>query len=320
MMKYFLFFIIFNSYNLYSQTDEDLYKFYFEIAKDFHTSSTEIVKSVHYDPKSVFIKSKYSIDTLKNCIEYFENNAVLSMKNKEDQIEIKLESNFPTYYQEDLFNIVKLGIVNSNLFDDKNLKVELSNSNSNSMGGKMKDNSYSEMEYRSIENKTFALTKNINLKGDLNYKLSFLTNYSMVKLTKDSIGKIIELNKLKYKIVDIIKNKLVLKKLYSDIYNGDIKILIFDKNKKLILPDDGNQSRNSLFWTAKMDEVFYNFISKKDFSSYDNFKKILKHENLLPVNPEYIIIVGLSNLENEFILDDSEYNAQKSFNINVLKK
>lgn len=320
MIKYILFFLIFNSYNLYSQSEEDLYKFYFKIAKDFHNSSNEKIKAVSYLPQDIFIKSAYNLDTLKKCIDYFEQNAEISLKNNKDKIEVKFYSTFPTYYQEDIFNIFKFKPINSHLIDINKKSIKISNTHSNSIGGKLKENSTSEKEYTSIENISYAETKSSDLKGDLTYQLSFLTDYSTKKLTIDSIGKIIELNKLKYQIVDIVKNKVVLKKLYSEIYDGDIKILIFNKERNLLVFDDGNQSKNSLFWTGKMDSIFYNYISKKDFSSYNNFKKILNKDNLMPKNPEYIIIAGLADIENEFILFEAEYNAQKSFKISVLKK
>ncbi|WP_409415628.1 hypothetical protein [Flavobacterium sp. PS2] len=313
-----LFFLLFLSSNVFSQSTEDLLKFSYEMYKDYKKPSLEKVKSVTYNPDITFIKSKYSKDNLISYIDFFITNAKIALEQKDkNHLNVLLNSDFPTYYQEELFGIVSLKSTNSELKDSKNKEIKMGNSNANSMGGKIKENSNSEFEYRSIENQTVAFTNNVNLKGTITYELSILTDYSTQKLTKQDTGKTIVLNHLKYEVVEIIGNKVILKKLYDFKYDGNIKILLFDKNKNLIVSDDGNRAQNSLLWTGKIDSTYYNFISKNPNATFDEFKKHIKLENMMSKNPEYIIITAVSNLDNEFVIYEPEYNASKEFKVKL---
>lgn len=313
-----LYFLLFLSSNVFSQSNDDLLRFSYEMYKDYKNPTLEKVKSIAYNPDITFIKSKYSKESLVTYIDFFITNAKISLEQKDkNQLDVLLNSDFPTYYQEELFGIVNFKRKNSAITDSKGKEIKMANSNSNSMGGKIKENSNSELEYRSIENQTVAFTNNANIKGDITYELSFITDYSTQKLTKQDIGKTIVLNHLKYEVSEIAGNKIILKKLYDFKYDGNIKILLFDKNKKLIVSDNSNRAQNSLLFTGGIDSTYYNFISKNPNATFDEFKKYIKPENVMPKNPEYIMLAAVSNLDNEFIIYEPEYNASKEFKVKL---
>jgi hypothetical protein len=71
-MKYIIIFLsLLTSSSLFSQSNEDILKFSYGMAKDFQNESSEKVKSVQYNPEKVFIKSKYSKDTLFAVLDFF---------------------------------------------------------------------------------------------------------------------------------------------------------------------------------------------------------------------------------------------------------
>jgi hypothetical protein len=313
-----LYFLLFLSSNIFSQSNDDLLRFSYEMYNNYKNPTLEKVKSIAYNPDITFIKSKYIKESLVTYIDFFITNAKISLEQKDkNQLNVLLNSDFPTSYQEELFGIVNLKRKNSAITDFKGKEIKMANSNSNSMGGKIKENSNSEFEYRSIENQTVAFTNNANIKGDITYELSILTDYSTQKLTKQDIGKTIVLNHLKYEVTEITGNKIILKKLYDFKYDGNIKILLFDKNKKLIVSDNGNRAQNSLLWTGGIDSTYYDFISKTPSATFDEFKKHIKPENVMPKNPEYIMLAAVSNLDNEFIIYEPEYNASKEFKVKL---
>jgi hypothetical protein len=318
-MKYIIIsLLLLTSSILFSQSNEDILKFSYGMAKDFQIGSSEKVKSVEFNPQKVFIKSKYSKDTLFSVLDFFEKDIKVTVNQKDEtRVNIILESNFPSYFQEELFSVVKFKSRTSNLLNSKNKQVEIFKNFPFSTSGKIREGSNSEFEYRTLESKTTLKNNDLNLKGTIAYELSILTDYSILKLNLNDIGKTIQLNNLNYKVVNIIKNKIVLKKLYPSKYEGNIKLLLFDKENNLIVSDTGNQNLHSLHWTATFDSTYYNFISKNKDYTFEEFNQQIKYENVIPDNPDYILIAGLADIENEFILYESEYNVSKIIEVKI---
>ena len=90
-MKYIIIsLLLLTSSILFSQSNEDILKFSYGMAKDFQIGSSEKVKSVEFNPKKVFIKSKYSKDTLFSVLDFFEKDIKVSVNQKDETIEIDI--------------------------------------------------------------------------------------------------------------------------------------------------------------------------------------------------------------------------------------
>lgn len=317
-MKYIITLIsIFTFFNSFSQTQEQIYQFKYEMSKEFKKQPNYKIINKKYNPEDIYIKTKSKKEILQNSANIFAEKANITVEKKDDnQIDIILNSQFPPYLNEELFSLVKLNSVKSNLFNSKMDKVELSKSSFNNFGGKFKNDSNTELEYQTIQNQTITRkNKETNLTGSLFYELSFLTDYSILKLDKSKIGSIIELNNLKYELVEIRMNKVVLKKLYDSNYENNIKLLIFNKNNELIVFD--KNSKNSLISTEECEKSYFEFISQNENYTLEEFKKQNKFENIISKKGLYLVLEGVSNIENAFILYEPIYGVKKEFEVKM---
>ena len=287
------------------------------MSKEYKKQPNYKTISKKYNPEDIYIKTKSTKQILQNSANSFAEKANISIEKKDNnQADIILNSEFPTYLKEELFSLVKLNSVKSNLFNSKMDKVELSKSSFNNYGGKFKNDSNTELEYQTIQNQTITRkNKEINLTGSLFYELSFLTDYSILKLDKTKIGSVIELNNLKYELVEIRTNKVVLKKLYDTNYENNIKLLIFDKNNELIVFDEN--SKNSLISIEECEKNYFEFITQKENYTFEEFKKQNKFENIISQNGLYLVLAGVSNIENNFILYEPIYGVKKEFEVKI---
>lgn len=309
--------LIFTSLNSFSQTEEQIYQFKYEMSKGYYKQPNYEIKYKKYNPEDTYIKSKSQKDILQNSANSFAENANISIEKKDNnQVDIILNSQFPSYFQEDLYSLVKLKSISSNLFNSKMEKIELSKSFFNSYGGKFKNDSNTELEYQTIRNQTITYkNKETKLTGSLFYELSFLTDYSIIKLDKTKVGSIIELNNLKYELAEIRMNKVVLKKLYDSNYENNIKLLIFDKKNELIVSDQN--SKNSLISIEECEKSYFEFISKNENYTFEEFKKQNKFENIIAEKGLYIVLEGVYNIENDFILYEPKYGVKKEFEVKI---
>lgn len=317
-MKYIITLIsIFTFFNSFSQTQEEIYQFKYEMSKEFKKQPNYKIIYKEYKPDDIYIKTKSEKEILKNSADAFAENANIIIEKKDNnQVDIILNSRFPPYLKEELFDLVKLNSVKSNLFNSKMDKVELSKSYFNNLGGKFKNDYNTELEYRTIQNQTITRkNKETNLKGSLFYEIAFLTDYSILKLDRSKIGSTIELNNLKYELVEIRMNKVVLKKLYDTNYENNIKLLIFDKKNKLIVFDEN--SKNSLISTEECEKNYFEFISQNENYTLEEFKKQNKFENVISEKGLYLVLEGVFNIENVFILYEPIYGVKKEFEVKM---
>lgn len=308
---------IFTFFNSFSQTQDQIYQFKYEMSKEFKKQPNYKIIYKEYNPDDIYIKTNSKKEILQNSADAFAEKAKITIEKKDNnQVDIILNSQFPTYLKEELFDLVKLNSVKSNLFNSKMDKVELSKSSFNNLGGKFKNDSNTELEYQNIQNQTITnKNKETNLTGSLFYEISFLTDYSILKLDKSKIGSVIELNNLKYELVEIRMNKVVLKKLYNTNYENNIKLLIFDKKNALMVFDEN--SKNSLISIEECEKSYFEFISKNENYTLEEFKKYNKFENVISEKGLYLVLEGVSNIENDFILYEPIYGVKKVFEVKM---
>lgn len=304
-------------FNSFSQTEEQLFQYKYEISKEYHNKPSYAFKTKKYVPEKLFITSKCSKDVLQKSAVVFAENAILSIKKKNnDQVDVMFDSRFPNYYNCESFGFVKLQSTASNLYNSKNKKIELSESSFLNFGGEFKKDSNTELEYQTVNKQSITVAnKDVKLKGSIVYELSFLTDYSILKLDKTKVGSILDINDIKYELVEIYNNKVILKKQLKSNVENNIKLLIFNEKKELLVSDENSQ--NSLIYSMACGQEYFEFISKNKNYTLEQFKKQITFKDIITKESLYIVLEGVSNIENEFILYEPKYQLKKEFEVKI---
>ena len=305
--------------NLFSQTQDQLFDFKYQMSKEYHNKPAYPFTTKKYVPESLFITSKCKADILQKSADVFAQNAVISIIKKDNnQVDVMLDSKFPPEYNCESFGFVKLQSIKSSLYNLKNKKIELSESSFVNFGGKFKKDSNTELEYQTVSKQSITVdNKESNLKGSVLYELSFLTDYSVVKLDKSKVGTTIEINGTKYEFIEIYNNKVILKKLVKSNTESNIKLLIFNKNKDLLVAE--KDSQNSLIYTLSCGQEYFEFISKNKNYTLEEFKKHLTFNDIMTKESLYVVLEGVTTIENEFILYEPKYQSKKEFEVKIKK-
>ncbi|OMQ09077.1 hypothetical protein [[Flexibacter] sp. ATCC 35103] len=300
-------------FNVFAQTEEQLFQYKYEMSKEYHNKPSYAFKTKKYVPEKLFITSKCKTDILEKSAGVFAQNTILSIRKKENnQVDIILDSKFPPEYNCESFGFVKLESISSNLFDSKNKKIKLSDSGFLNLGGEFKKDSNTELEYQTANKQSITVdNKDLKLKGTITYELSFLTDYVILSLDKTKVGSILDINGIKYELFEIYNNKVILKKLIKSNLENNIKLLIFNKKKELLVYEEG--SRNSLIYSMACGQEYFEFISKNKDYTFEEFKKHFTFKDIINKESLYIVLEGVGDIENEFILYEPKYQVKKEF-------
>lgn len=306
-------------FNSFSQDKEFLYEIKYELSKEFNKNPDYDILTKKYEPEKIFTKSISKKEIIINSLNIFAENAKITIKkNDNNQIDLILDSKFSSDFVEKTYGLINLKSKKSNLLNPKMEEIRLSESFTNSFGSKYLKDSNTEFEYQTVINQSITLeNKEVNLRGSVFYEISVLTDYSKLKLNKTNVGNTIELNGLKYELVEIRLNKVILKKLYNNASENNIKLLIFNKKNDLIVAD--KNSINSSVSSEECDKNYYEFLSKNKDYTLTEFKKQNKFENIISKNGLYLILSGVANIENDFMLYEPIYGVKKEFEVKINK-
>lgn len=304
-------------FTAFSQTEAQVFQYTYEMSKEYHNKPAYSFKTKKYVPEKLFITSKCSADVLQKSANLLAQNAVLSIREKDrNQVDVMFDAQFPPEYNCESFGLVKLQSVGSNLYNSKSKKIELSDSGFLNLGGKFKEDSNTALEYQTINKQSITLdNKDAKLKGSISYELSFLTDYSILKLNKSNVGSTIEINGLKYQLVEVYNNKVILKKENKSTLENNIKLLIFNKNKELLVYDE--DSSNSLIYSQACGQEYFDFISKNKNYTFEEYKKQLSLKDIVTKESLFIVLQGVGDIENDFILYEPKYELKKQFDVKL---
>lgn len=304
-------------YSVFAQTKEQLFQYKYEMSKEYHNKPSYTLKTKKYVPEKIFTTSKCKAEVLQKSADIFAQNATLSIRKKDNnQVDVMLDSKFPPDYNCESFGFVKLQSVSSNLLDSRNQKVSLSESGFLNLGGEFKKDSNTELEYQTANRQSITSNnKDVKLKGTVVYELSFLTDYSILTLDKTKVGSILEINGIKYELFEIYNNKVILKKQIKSNLENNIKLLILNKKKELLVYDDNSQ--NSMIYSMACGQKYFEFISKNKDYTFEDFKKHLTFDDITTTESLYVILEGVGDIENEFILYEPKYQIKKEFELKL---
>ena len=231
---YFLILLL-TSFFGYTQESDEKMKKQIEFAEKF---AYDIGANIFYEPYMDSVskelvskpwerKPENSLNELKSGLDSLNANATITIDKKlnyeTDKIKLRFESYFPSYI-EDIEKIFKISIKESNLktLSKEKLEVEklplysfISNtSRSISVNG---ENTFYKWE---TVDSSFPIevdsTMADQITGSVSFKVEIATTVDYIKLNKNNIGEEFILNGKKYKLINIIHNKVVIEMV--DIY------------------------------------------------------------------------------------------------------
>lgn len=171
-------------------------------------------------------------------------------------------------------------------------------------------------------------SESINLKGEIKYEIKFLTNYDIIEVSLDQIGKNFKLGNSSYKLIDYFNNNFIIKNL-SGPPQEEICIVNLTSDGKLTKPYPYSEFKNLKkidssfvdkvnFYNVKtsgIPEFLYEIFKKDPNISLEEFDKLVtleKLDELKENNPlkRIIMLPTVSNLNSKYILYTPQYKSK----------
>lgn len=307
---YLLLILVFISQIIHSQKTEIpekeknlFYSFVFEKTKKLFKKPEYNFKSQKLELDRKFIKSNKPEDSIISSIKYFEKNSKLEIKNNS----IMLISNFPDNFISEDLDVISIKLEENKLFGNNNTPLKITKSESTTFGKNINKSNFLSFDSKFDE----------NLKGEVSYRIKFITDYSFKKISKKDIGKTIKLSKNHYEIIDIFENKIILKSNLSDkstIRDLEIKCISLDKNGEMELISEIPSISSSL-----INQEIYHLLKKDKDLSIDIYKNKIPFEELMDDSllGKYIILERPAPIDNEIILYQPIYGVNKIIKVKL---
>ena len=172
-----------------------------------------------------------TIKQFENALDTLIQKAKIEISDSFYSLALTFQSSFPTYIEEELFDIFKLTIKSYD-FTTLNIKpIKLQKTGSVTYGSYVSSGFKENGELYHSEWKTINMTFNIHsekkvkkedLKGSFLFNSGFVTDYDFIKIDKSSIGKSLFIGDIEFTVIDIIENKIILD------FKQDLKDIKFD--------------------------------------------------------------------------------------------
>ncbi len=219
---------------------------------------------------------------------------------------------FSIKYEEDKYELLdhleKLSLEESSLADENGKAVKLQ--------GFYNVNRSSE-EYKlmgGIDKESYQESATIS--GDATYSFEILEDYEEIELSKKDIGKTFELNGCSFKLVDIIRNQIILEPMCQD--GIPVKLINFAKENTVYEPYDymtlvEMQEKDSTIniegsftqSSQTIDKKMFNIFKKNPKLSLKKFRKMLTSEEIKRLEMQdsiYLILEHVAPIGDNFVL------------------
>ncbi|MFN6945772.1 MAG: hypothetical protein ACK4ND_12565 [Cytophagaceae bacterium] len=286
-------------------------------------------------------------ESYQAALDTIVNNAQSEVKlNGFTGAHFALKSHFPVN-TENNHKVFNLKIVKSNLKDSLNNTIKLNKVCSIGYGA-ISSGSYS--TERSISwkwqtiNAAFSFEDDIktnNISGSVVLRAEFVTKYDYVKITPKSKGTEFVLNGQKFKVVDIMENRVVLHPLFGSYDDADFSFVNINENNEEVksltlleinklMEEDSTISYSSIgSGMSMMYKAIYDAFKSNPAQDYETFSKALhgvyiklvtsKDRGTAEVQflgPKYIVIRTAGPIENLYLYFPI-YGAKKDFEVKV---
>lgn len=265
--------------------------------------------------ESVFFNTILSKEEIRECLRVIEETGHLEIDKVFDEKKLffraKLSDKFNRQLQDEL--IVELKESNLEYSDGKKLELD---------GVSSTLPSYGKIELKiRIAEELDTLQK---ITGNTTYYIKFLAQYEKVKLSKFNINEVFKLGGCDFKLVNVIKNKVIVENLCGE--KLDLNIINFTKNGNAVKPysyfelldlkkNNKNINVNGAFTKSvnRLYKKIYKIFESNPQITAEEFDKKITIDllEMLKNSPKYEIIKNVANFEENFILYVPKYQIEE---------
>jgi len=218
----------------------EMYKMAYKMIKSTFDKPLYNYTYEKYEPQKVFGKIELSEKEMAAVFDTLQANASISIDKTKYGNDLNLKARFPLNFNyKDLWKIGRINVLNSKLYNHYNkklvprdfgfthfikLKPELIN-------GKTVANNCIFAELQSRLEKTSEVDSLCY--GTVDYKISFISDYKKVNITKSDTLKLYKINNDSIKLIDIFENKVVIEELQNNTCCTDIQLLNTDSTGRI---------------------------------------------------------------------------------------
>ncbi len=256
-------------------------------------------------------------DEVKALLQIIKEKGKLKIEEGDFGPELVFLAEVGEEFSNKLGHIDKIDFEETNLKDEKGQAIPLS-------GIYQNYSFFEEFKYVARIDKE-AYKPSSDFAGTATYHLQFLTGYDQKSLSKKDVGKTITLNNCSFKILEIIRNQIVLEPMCEDYptvklinYSSENKVyssyawdeLMEMQKKDPTINTDGSFTQSS----QTIDKSFYNVFKKNPKLSLKKFRKMLspkEMERLSKQESELLIVEHVAPIGDKFVLFTPTFQLEK---------
>ncbi|MFL1895723.1 hypothetical protein ACJRPK_08475 [Aquimarina sp. 2-A2] len=323
---------------------EMIYQFSYDVNKNLFEIPVYAYQEKKFDYNERFKKNPIPQDSMYMVLDSVVKNASIKVEKGSFGYNLILESEFPSIGKFGGSNgLMEVELVNTEILtgEQDTIKVKTKGGGTAFGGGFNFSNINGKVinyNYRTLYRQSQILSdidSTMVIKGKVQYKFFFLTDYEVIKLSKNNIGEKFKLGADEYVLIDVFDNKTVLEKIITEGTESDtdINIINLSKNEKKEF------TAYSLFELEKLQEkdkkykdvqsfafsrmgIYkknYDIFRKKKDITLDEYKQLLPFKGLkkLKTEKQYTVLAGPAPFDHNFLLYIPIYGITKTFEVQL---
>ena len=297
----------------------------------------ENIKSIFGKPIYESRVQTYNLQEILQCMNLTDKdksiiydslkiNGRLKIEKGTKSFGLKLELKFPNLYNSPdnevstinqfssniIYNIIKLTLIDSQIYNSLGQKMQVNNSSYINFGRRIIQEGNDKHKKYKLNQNYITMTNPLSdslkvdslLTGSANYKVRLITGYDSIRCNKNNITKNIKLNGTKYKIVDIINNKVILSILQeNNVDYSELGVVSFDSIGKSLI-------HHAKFKNYSIANIRFFVVPKKSYDIIKNnpqmtiseYRKAMSAYSKNEQRQKYIILETDSPLIYDFLI------------------
>lgn len=243
---------------------------------------------------------------IDECISLIKKNGKFKIQNEFEENKLYFKSSLSDKMDFNSSTENSLEIKESNLKYENGEKIELKSETSTSL-------SYQPLNLKIRTNKEIDSSQTIS--GSATFKIEYLTEYQKVKLSKANIGENFKIGTCEFKLINVVKNKVIVENLCKD--KLDLNVINLPAKGKVIKSysylelmklkkEDENVDLAGAFTKSNTSlyKIIYDIFEQNQEIKLEEFDKMMTIELLegLKDSSKYLIIENVAPFDGDFIL------------------
>lgn len=326
-----------------SKEEKDMiYGITYETSKAIFKVPNFPFKKVNRPIDEIQKKTTQSPEVINSSIDTLIARGVLELDKSRYGYDLLFNSRFPSYFkEEDNVSITEFHPITSKLFNSKKELIEIMNVGGTSFGSesfsKYKNGKSTSLNFTTLRkqdqiNNAVDFKNNNDLseiKGSIIYNIKFITDYSQVNLSKKDIGNSFKLNKIEYKLFDVINNVVLIEVVDQKNFGRDnkIRLINYDESANVLMNYSDQELEELKKKNKKINGERAGFsdlkgeISKGILDAFrsnpaltlEEFKKAFTIDDIINDKSRYIYIQTIAPVKNDFVLYEPIYGIDRDF-------